>query len=146
MSVTSWQNTPRMHDSFLLSLRAFFSCWFFYFCLWSCMVLPEQALHEALMRQEELLAYIDRQEEAKLRVSWRFCFSIYYTKFCPAPLLLTEDCVYMCVPQRRFCWWKRDSCTGGIVWWYVCTTFIYACIFLRELVLQIDFYVNKRIM
>jgi hypothetical protein len=33
------------------------------------MVLPEQALHEALMRQEELLAYIDRQEEAKLRVS-----------------------------------------------------------------------------
>lgn len=29
----------------------------------------EQALHEALMRQEELLAYIDRQEEAKLQVS-----------------------------------------------------------------------------
>lgn len=28
----------------------------------------EQALHEALMRQEELLAYIDRQEEAKFRV------------------------------------------------------------------------------
>lgn len=29
----------------------------------------EQALHEALMKQEELLAYIDSQEEAKLRVS-----------------------------------------------------------------------------
>ena len=28
-----------------------------------------QALHEALMRQEELLAYIDRQQEAKFRVS-----------------------------------------------------------------------------
>lgn len=28
-----------------------------------------QALYEALMRQEELLAYIDRQEPAKLRVS-----------------------------------------------------------------------------
>lgn len=27
-----------------------------------------QALHEALMRQEELLAYIDSQEEAKFRV------------------------------------------------------------------------------
>lgn len=27
-----------------------------------------QALHEALMRQEDLLAYIDRQEEAKFRV------------------------------------------------------------------------------
>lgn len=32
-------------------------------------LLPEQALHEALMRQEELLAYIDSQEEAKFRVS-----------------------------------------------------------------------------
>lgn len=30
--------------------------------------LPEQALYEAWMRQDELLAYIDRQEEAKLRV------------------------------------------------------------------------------
>lgn len=30
----------------------------------------EQALHEALMRQEELLAYLDRQAEAKLRVSF----------------------------------------------------------------------------
>ena len=30
---------------------------------------PMQALHEALMRQEELLAYIDRQENAKYRVS-----------------------------------------------------------------------------
>lgn len=28
-----------------------------------------QALHEALMRQEELLAYIDRQQEEKFRVS-----------------------------------------------------------------------------
>lgn len=29
----------------------------------------EQALHEALMKQEELLAYIDSQEDAKYRVS-----------------------------------------------------------------------------
>lgn len=29
----------------------------------------EQALHDALMRQEELLAYLDRQEQAKFRVS-----------------------------------------------------------------------------
>lgn len=28
-----------------------------------------QALHEALIRQEELLAYIDRQEEARFRVN-----------------------------------------------------------------------------
>ena len=31
---------------------------------------PVQALHEALLRQEELLAYIDSQEEAKFQVSW----------------------------------------------------------------------------
>lgn len=30
-----------------------------------------QALHEALMRQEELLAYIDRQEEAKSQVNFK---------------------------------------------------------------------------
>lgn len=29
----------------------------------------EQALYEALMKQEELLAYIDSQEDAKFRVS-----------------------------------------------------------------------------
>lgn len=34
----------------------------------SFMIFYMQALHEALMRQEELLAYIDRQEEAKFRV------------------------------------------------------------------------------
>jgi hypothetical protein len=33
-----------------------------------CVLSSDQALHEALMRQEELLAYIDGQEEAKLRV------------------------------------------------------------------------------
>ncbi|KAF5455882.1 hypothetical protein F2P56_025412 [Juglans regia] len=31
------------------------------------LIATKKALHEALMRQEELLAYIDRQEEAKLR-------------------------------------------------------------------------------
>ena len=31
-------------------------------------LLVRQALHEALMRQEELLAYVERQHEAKLRV------------------------------------------------------------------------------
>jgi len=117
--VTSWQNNPRMHHAWfifaliacifqLLAIFVFDLVWFFLSRL--CM---------------KLLAYIDRQEEAKLRVSWRFCFSVYSTNFCPAPLLLTEDCVYMCVPQRRLCWWKRDSCIGGIVWWYVCTTFVY---------------------
>ncbi|WOL03861.1 phosphatidylinositol/phosphatidylcholine transfer protein SFH8-like [Canna indica] len=33
------------------------------------LIVTKKALHEALMRQDELLAYIDRQEEAKLRVS-----------------------------------------------------------------------------
>ncbi|XP_021803883.1 phosphatidylinositol/phosphatidylcholine transfer protein SFH8-like [Prunus avium] len=31
------------------------------------LIATKKALHEALMRQEELLAYIDRQEQAKLR-------------------------------------------------------------------------------
>lgn len=34
-----------------------------------CVYTNEQALFEALMQQEELLAYIDSQEEAKSRVS-----------------------------------------------------------------------------
>lgn len=35
----------------------------------TCVILScEQALHDALMRQEELLAYIDRQQEAKFHV------------------------------------------------------------------------------
>ncbi|KAF3435735.1 hypothetical protein FNV43_RR22827 [Rhamnella rubrinervis] len=34
------------------------------------LIATKKALHDALMRQEELLAYIDRQEEAKLRVGW----------------------------------------------------------------------------
>ncbi|PON93396.1 Cellular retinaldehyde binding/alpha-tocopherol transport [Trema orientale] len=33
------------------------------------LIATKKALHEALMRQEELLEYIDRQEQAKLRVS-----------------------------------------------------------------------------
>lgn len=37
-----------------------------------------QALHEALMRQEELLAYIDGQEEKKFRVS---CLMFLYILF-----------------------------------------------------------------
>ncbi|KAJ4748821.1 Sec14p-like phosphatidylinositol transfer family protein [Rhynchospora pubera] len=36
------------------------------------LIVTKKALHEALIRQEELLAYIDRQEEAKYRK--RFCF------------------------------------------------------------------------
>lgn len=45
---------------------------FFFLVVSLCLnVLPVQALYEALMRQEELLAYIDRQEEARLRVSRR---------------------------------------------------------------------------
>ena len=32
----------------------------------------KQALHEALMRQEDLLAYIDSQEDSKFRVSSSF--------------------------------------------------------------------------
>ncbi|CAA6671470.1 unnamed protein product [Spirodela intermedia] len=34
------------------------------------LIATKKALHEALMVQEELLAYIDRHEQAKLRVSW----------------------------------------------------------------------------
>ncbi|CAH9125862.1 unnamed protein product [Cuscuta epithymum] len=37
------------------------------------LIATKKALHEALMRQEELLAYIDRQEEAKYRKK-KFCF------------------------------------------------------------------------
>ncbi|GMY28500.1 phosphatidylinositol/phosphatidylcholine transfer protein SFH8-like isoform X2 [Fagus crenata] len=37
------------------------------------LIATKKALHEALMRQEELLAYIDRQEEAKLRKK-KFCW------------------------------------------------------------------------
>ncbi|XP_008795965.2 phosphatidylinositol/phosphatidylcholine transfer protein SFH8-like [Phoenix dactylifera] len=37
------------------------------------LIVTKKALHEALMRQEELLAYIDRQEDAKLRKK-KFCF------------------------------------------------------------------------
>ncbi|BAT77505.1 hypothetical protein LR48_Vigan04g251900 [Vigna angularis] len=35
------------------------------------LIATKKALHDALMRQEELLAYIDRQEEARFRVSWQ---------------------------------------------------------------------------
>ncbi|XVE67005.1 hypothetical protein DITRI_Ditri08aG0125400 [Diplodiscus trichospermus] len=37
------------------------------------LIATKKALHEALMRQEELLGYIDRQEEAKLRKK-KFCW------------------------------------------------------------------------
>ncbi|RHN71314.1 hypothetical protein MtrunA17_Chr3g0144901 [Medicago truncatula] len=37
------------------------------------LIATKKALYEALMRQEELLAYIDRQEEAKLRKK-KFCW------------------------------------------------------------------------
>ena len=37
-------------------------------CVIDCGCIHVQALHEALMRQEELLAYIDSEEEAKFRV------------------------------------------------------------------------------
>ncbi|XP_008784937.1 phosphatidylinositol/phosphatidylcholine transfer protein SFH8-like [Phoenix dactylifera] len=37
------------------------------------LIVTKKALHEALMRQEELLAYMDRQEEAKFRKK-KFCF------------------------------------------------------------------------
>nr|XP_019710709.1 phosphatidylinositol/phosphatidylcholine transfer protein SFH6 isoform X2 [Elaeis guineensis] len=37
------------------------------------LIVTKKVLHEALMRQEELLAYIDRQEEAKFRKK-KFCF------------------------------------------------------------------------
>ncbi|KAG6516685.1 hypothetical protein ZIOFF_027158 [Zingiber officinale] len=37
------------------------------------LIVTKKALHEALMRQDELLAYIDREEEAKLRKK-KFCF------------------------------------------------------------------------
>lgn len=38
------------------------------------LIATKKALHEALMRQEELLAYIDRQEEAKFRKKNKFCW------------------------------------------------------------------------
>ncbi|KAF3446353.1 hypothetical protein FNV43_RR11532 [Rhamnella rubrinervis] len=38
------------------------------------LIATKKALHEALMRQEELLAYIDRQEQAKFRQKKKFCW------------------------------------------------------------------------
>lgn len=38
------------------------------------LIATKKALHEALMRQEELLAYIDRQEEAKYQKKKKFCW------------------------------------------------------------------------
>ncbi|PKI59497.1 hypothetical protein CRG98_020128, partial [Punica granatum] len=38
------------------------------------LIATKKALHEALMRQEELLAYIDSQEEAKFRKKKFFCW------------------------------------------------------------------------
>lgn len=38
------------------------------------LISTKKALHEALMRQEELLAYIDRQQEAKFRKKKFFCY------------------------------------------------------------------------
>lgn len=85
------------------------------------------------MRQEELLAYIDRQEEAKFRVSLRFKFCVPYNFF-PIPLLLSENCVYICVPQKKSCWWKGCSCTGGSLVVMLSLHFIHMlCILEREL-------------
>lgn len=47
----------------------------------------EQALHEALMRQEELLAYIDSQEAAKFQVSFCYCVVVEYHHSRTLPLL-----------------------------------------------------------
>lgn len=44
------------------------------FVPFACFILA-QALYEALMKQEELLAYIDSQEVARLRVCWCMCLS-----------------------------------------------------------------------
>ncbi|KAJ8450910.1 hypothetical protein Cgig2_032535 [Carnegiea gigantea] len=46
------------------------------------LIATKKALHEALMRQEELLAYIDRQEAAKLRLCLLKKPTLYSTKSC----------------------------------------------------------------
>lgn len=93
------------------------------------MLLPEQALHEALMRQEELLAYIDRQEEAKLRVSFKILFlstlEIFLHTSCS--LVLTDDCVRVCRAEKEISLLvnKRFMQCGGML----ALLDLYACIF-----------------
>ncbi|KAE8686565.1 Phosphatidylinositol/phosphatidylcholine transfer protein SFH8 [Hibiscus syriacus] len=53
------------------------------------LIATKKALHEALMRQEELLAYIDSQEEAKLRVRHLSNIPIVYVL-----LMVTFDVMY----------------------------------------------------
>lgn len=94
----------------------------FLVCVYWCLVLlflNNQALHEALMRQEELLAYIDSQEEAKYRVSCSFSIPI-SNSYSKEPLLgkswlasletSTYSFVFVClfmwwVQKKKFCWW-----------------------------------------
>lgn len=67
------------------------------------------------MRQEELLAYIDRQEEAKLRVSWHVL-----SKFFKQNGHFWDFWYFVSIilpffnQKKKFCWWdilliKRDS-------------------------------------
>lgn len=63
-----------------------------------------QALHEALMKQEELLEYMDRREQAKLSVSlYRFFLSKHSKYDLPGLILL-----FLC---RRRGGAVRISCT-----------------------------------
>lgn len=55
----------------------------------------EQALYEALMRQEELLAYIDRQEVAKYQVNVRSPYFLF-------------NCCALILPNFKWCRRRRS--------------------------------------
>lgn len=72
-----------------------------------CELSLEQALHDALMRQEELLAYIDSQEEAKLRVMGFVSTNIYLIYYFVNGIwgLVTDIFFFLLFNQKKkFCW------------------------------------------
>lgn len=81
------------------------------------------------MRQEELLAYIDRQEDAKLRVSFKILFlstlEIFLHTSCS--LVLTDDCAHVCRTEKKISLLvnKRFVQYGGML----VLLDLYACIF-----------------
>lgn len=55
--------------------RLFNTLWCLYINL--CIPLPNQVLHEALIRQEELMAYIDSHEKSKFKASEGLMHHVY---------------------------------------------------------------------
>ncbi|KAB1207312.1 Phosphatidylinositol/phosphatidylcholine transfer protein SFH8 [Morella rubra] len=67
------------------------------------LIATKKALYEALMRQEELLAYIDRQEEAKLRVGGWIDFAVYACILYISMYTIHIDVYYICCLITEIC-------------------------------------------